>query len=114
MTQSCFGSANAPHQNGAGMLRKARRHQSETAADITPEPAPASLRNGVPSWSETRISALLTNFAITWFLMRRSGAVYRLLGKDGSVVASKLVALLLAAIAVSMIRGGLLQMIPPR
>jgi multiple antibiotic resistance protein len=58
------------------------------------------------------ISALLTNFAITWFLMRRSGAVYRLLGKDGSVVASKLVALLLAAIAVSMIRGGLLQMIP--
>jgi len=58
------------------------------------------------------ISALLTNFMITWFLMRRSGAVYRLLGKDGSVVASKLVALLLAAIAVSMIRGGLLQMIP--
>lgn len=58
------------------------------------------------------LSALLTNFAITWFLMRRSGAVYRLLGKDGSVVVSKLVALLLAAIAVSMIRGGLLQMLP--
>ena len=43
--------------------------------------------------------------------MRRSGSVFRMLGRDGSVVASKLVALLLAAFAVSMIRGGLSQMI---
>jgi len=57
------------------------------------------------------LSALFTNFAVAWLLMRKSGSVYRLLGKDGANVLSKLVALLLAAIAVSMIRGGLLQMI---
>ena len=43
-------------------------------------------------------------------MLRESGRVYRILGKDGAVVLSKLVALLLAAIAVSMIRGGLVQM----
>ncbi len=56
------------------------------------------------------ISALLANFALAWLLMLKSATVYRLLGKDGAVVVSKLVALLLAAIAVSMIRGGLIQM----
>jgi len=56
------------------------------------------------------LSALLSNFAIAWVMLRESGRVYRILGKDGAVVLSKLVALLLAAIAVSMIRGGLVQM----
>lgn len=56
------------------------------------------------------ISALLINFALAWVLMRKSQSIYKLLGKDGANVLSKLVALLLAAIAVSMIRGGLMQM----
>ena len=57
------------------------------------------------------ISALIANFALAWFLMSNSSGVHRLLGKDGAVVLSKLVALLLSAIAVSMIRGGLIQML---
>ena len=60
------------------------------------------------------LSALLTNLAIAWILMRKAGAAFRMLGRDGAVVASKLVALLLAAFAVSMIRGGLSQMIVGR
>jgi multiple antibiotic resistance protein len=57
------------------------------------------------------LSALLSNFVMAWVLMRKSSRVYQLLGKDGAVVLSKLVALLLAAIAVSMIRWGLVDMI---
>ena len=52
------------------------------------------------------ISALLLNYALAWFLLRHSEGVTRLIGKDGTVVVSKIAALLLAAIAVAMIRTG--------
>lgn len=50
--------------------------------------------------------AVFLNFVIAWILLRRADRVTSLIGKDGTVVVSKLAALLLAAIAVSMIRGG--------
>ncbi len=55
------------------------------------------------------VGALVLNYLIAWALLRNSEKMVRLLGKDGAVVLSKLAALLLAAIAVSMIRSGLLE-----
>lgn len=55
------------------------------------------------------LAALLINYAFAWFLLRKSDLVARLIGKDGTVVFSKLSALLLAAIAVAMIRGGFFE-----
>lgn len=52
------------------------------------------------------LSALLLNFAIVWVVLARSQGIARVIGKDGTVVVSKIVALLLAAIAVSMMRSG--------
>lgn len=53
--------------------------------------------------------ALLLNYGLAWVALRNSVLVTRLIGKDGTVVFSKLSALLLTAIAVAMIRGGLFE-----
>ncbi len=55
--------------------------------------------------------ALAVNYVLAWALLRQSHGITRLIGKDGTVVISKIAALLLAAIAVSMIRGGLFESI---
>jgi multiple antibiotic resistance protein len=55
------------------------------------------------------MAALFANYAIAWLLLKRSEGVSSLLGKDGMVVVSKVTALLLAAIAVSMIRLGIFE-----
>lgn len=52
------------------------------------------------------ILALLANYILAWIILRNSQKVTRLIGKDGTVVISKIAALLLAAIAVSMVRSG--------
>ena len=57
------------------------------------------------------VLALSTNYAMAWLLLYRSQAVTRVIGRDGTVVVSKIAALLLAAIAVSMIRGGVFDSI---
>jgi multiple antibiotic resistance protein len=54
------------------------------------------------------ISALVANYFLAWVVLRNSEKVTTLIGKDGTVVVSKLVALLLATIAVSMIRSGIM------
>lgn len=53
------------------------------------------------------ITALLANYLLAWLALRNSEKFTRLIGKDGTMVISKIAALLLAAIAVSMIRGGI-------
>jgi multiple antibiotic resistance protein len=53
--------------------------------------------------------ALLSNYLIAWVALRKSDSVQRVLGKEGTVVVSKIAALLLAAIAVSMIRTGFFE-----
>ncbi len=55
------------------------------------------------------LAALLINYGVAWVLLRNSDRVTRLIGKDGTVVMSKIAALLLAAIAVAMIRGGIFE-----
>jgi multiple antibiotic resistance protein len=57
------------------------------------------------------VAALITNYILAWGLLRNSTIVTRLIGKDGSVVVSKIAALLLAAIAVAMIRSGVFDAI---
>ncbi|HCM41086.1 MAG: hypothetical protein A2070_04110 [Bdellovibrionales bacterium GWC1_52_8] len=53
--------------------------------------------------------ALFINYALAWFLLRHSHGVTRIIGKDGTVVVSKISALLLAAIAVAMMRSGIIE-----
>jgi multiple antibiotic resistance protein len=53
--------------------------------------------------------ALFANYALAWMILRKSDFVTKTIGKDGTVVFSKIAALLLAAIAVSMIRGGVFE-----
>lgn len=53
------------------------------------------------------LTALLANYALAWLIFRQSEKVTRLIGKDGTVVISKIAALLLTAIAVAMIRSGI-------
>lgn len=55
------------------------------------------------------LGALILNYVIAWVLLRNSDRVTRVIGKDGTVVLSKIAALLLAAIAVAMIRGGIFE-----
>jgi multiple antibiotic resistance protein len=57
------------------------------------------------------IAALIANYGLAWFFLRYSPGVNRMIGKDGTVVVSKIAALLLAAYAVSMIRGGIFEAI---
>lgn len=53
--------------------------------------------------------AMVLNYAFAWFLLRNSETVTRLIGKDGTTVLSKIAALLLAAIAISMVRTGIFE-----
>jgi len=55
------------------------------------------------------LTALLANFLIGWGILRKSDWFERMIGKDGTVIVSKLAALLLAGIAVAMIRTGLFE-----
>jgi multiple antibiotic resistance protein len=55
--------------------------------------------------------ALLTNYFLAWLLLRRAERITRVIGLDGTAVVSKVAALLLAAIAVAMIRAGVFEAI---
>lgn len=57
------------------------------------------------------VLAMLLNYAIAWVVLIQSERIERWIGKDGTVVVSKIAALLLAAIAVSMIRAGVFEAI---
>lgn len=57
------------------------------------------------------MAALLLNYLIAWVVLSRSDLIQRAIGKDGTVVISKIAALLLAAIAVSMVRTGIVEAI---
>jgi multiple antibiotic resistance protein len=57
------------------------------------------------------LAALSINYAFAWVALRGSERVTRLIGSDGTTVMSKIAALLLAAISVAMIRGGVFEAI---
>ncbi len=51
--------------------------------------------------------AMTLNYVIAWFALSQCRRIQSVLGKDGTVVLSKIAALFLAAIAISMIRSGI-------
>ena len=55
------------------------------------------------------IVALLINIVIAWILLRNGEKLLNLLGRSGSMVLSKIFAILLAAYAISMIRQGVMS-----
>ncbi len=57
------------------------------------------------------IMAVAVNYLVAWVILRKCETVTNLIGKDGTVVISKIAALLLAAISVAMIRSGIFEAI---
>jgi multiple antibiotic resistance protein len=57
--------------------------------------------------------AFLVNLLIAWRLFRRAAALTRLFGRNGLRAASKVTSLVLAAIAIRLIRDGVLTMLRP-
>lgn len=55
------------------------------------------------------LGALFLNYAIAWVMLRRCDLIQKLMGRDGTVVLSKIACLLLAAISVAMIRLGVFE-----
>lgn len=55
--------------------------------------------------------AFVTNLALTWLVFAQSNRISAFLGRGGMRVASKIVSLFLAAIAVKMIRQGIMQVL---
>jgi multiple antibiotic resistance protein len=53
------------------------------------------------------VLSVILNFLVTWVLLSRGQKISKLLGKDGTVVISKLAALLLAALGFAMMRTGI-------
>jgi multiple antibiotic resistance protein len=56
-------------------------------------------------------AALICNYAIAWFVLRNSNKIKKNIGKDGTMIFSKIASLLLAAYALSMIRTGIFDAI---
>ncbi|HUP56319.1 MAG TPA: MarC family protein [Bdellovibrionota bacterium] len=57
------------------------------------------------------LASLLANYLLAWLILGRAHRITGLIGKDGTVVVSKIAALLLAAISVAMIRSGIVETI---
>jgi multiple antibiotic resistance protein len=63
-------------------------------------------------WIITSVAFLL-NLLLAWRLFRRAGRLTRFFGRNGLRAASKVTSLILAAIAVRLIRDGLLTILRP-
>lgn len=57
------------------------------------------------------IASIVANVAIAWIVLTYCDVVSRILGKNGSLVLSRIMALILAAIAVAMIREGIMNIL---
>lgn len=55
------------------------------------------------------IAAVVANMALTYIILAASDKVTRLLGRQGLVILDKFMSLIMAALAVSLIRSGILQ-----
>ena len=55
--------------------------------------------------------ALVLNYGLAWVVLRNSSKVKNLIGKDGTLIVSKIAALLLAAYSLAMLRSGIFETI---
>jgi multiple antibiotic resistance protein len=53
------------------------------------------------------ISAILVCFALIWLVLHYADAIYKVLGRNGSLILTKIASILIAAIAVQFIRQGI-------
>ncbi len=56
--------------------------------------------------------ALDLNYGVAWIVLRNSSKVKNLIGKDGTLIVSKIAALLLAAYSLAMLRSGIFEAYP--
>ena len=57
------------------------------------------------------LPALILNFIFAWFALKKSALITKLIGQEGTDIISKIAALLMTAIAFSMIRSGIFEAI---
>jgi len=57
------------------------------------------------------VLSLIANFLLAWLFLSRAQKVSDLIGKDGTVIVSKVAALLLCALGIAMIRTGIMEFI---
>lgn len=55
------------------------------------------------------ISAILACFALIWLVLHYADQIYKILGKNGSLILTKIAAILIAAIAVQFVRQGIMD-----
>jgi len=55
------------------------------------------------------VTSIITNIALTYVILRTNQKVFKLLGNSGSLIINKVISLILAALAVSLIRTGILN-----
>jgi multiple antibiotic resistance protein len=91
------------------------RHKTPTGAGIVPLAVPLITGPGVLTTLVLQVGAfgylitlgaLFVNYTCAWFLLRKAQMITGRIGNTGTTVISKIAALLLAAIAVAMIRSG--------
>lgn len=68
------------------------------------------LQVGSHGYWVTGLAAFL-NYIFAWVVLKKSNLITRAIGRDGTVVVSKIAALLLAAISVGMIRSGVFEFV---
>lgn len=59
------------------------------------------------------VVAVVIVVLITWLILQTTGSVYRILGKTGSLVIARVMALLIAAIAIQYVLSGIIDYIIP-
>ncbi|MEK7874111.1 MAG: MarC family protein [Chloroflexota bacterium] len=59
------------------------------------------------------VAAFMLNLGLTWLIFTQADRITRLLGRAGLMVVAKIAGLLLAAIAVDMVRRGIMQFLAP-
>ncbi|MBI2954605.1 MAG: hypothetical protein HYY30_09850 [Chloroflexi bacterium] len=59
------------------------------------------------------VFAFVVNLLIAWYLFRRAASIIQLFGRNGLRAASKAASLLLAAVAIKLIREGIAAFLPP-
>ncbi|MFA4844153.1 MAG: MarC family protein [Candidatus Margulisiibacteriota bacterium] len=59
------------------------------------------------------LSSIVACFALIWLVLHYADAIYKILGKNGSLILTKIASILIAAIAVQFIREGILAIFRP-
>jgi multiple antibiotic resistance protein len=99
------------------LVGSSRPHHPEASTGIVPLAVPMITGPAIITSSFLQMQsvgllitliALTANYLIAWAVLQNANYIAKWMGKDGTVIFSKLAALLLSAIAVAMIRSGVI------